>query len=741
MTKSVFGIARIALPVLSLFSFLAHGQQPIPCKYFPVIENTSVEPGGGLVSFEIRADPAQFEPGKQVEYTRQCELALETPAPWLTVVDRTPLDAQGYTTVTLRAESNNIPAARTATLTVGTSRTVYPGALPHPANTVVMIGQGALPAAASPITVTNDASFDNFISAGTLVALFGNGNVLATTTVAGFSLPLPTSSNGTSVTMNGIFCPLIYVSPTQINLQAPMELQPGIATVIVNNNGQTFSTTVPVFSASPGIFTTDYYANGGVGILEDSRTGAYLTASNPAVPGQNVTVYFTGIGPITNNPGTGRAAPGNPLSQSTAPVTVAVNGDSVQPSFTGLTPGFAGLGQVNFQLPTNIPSGSIPLILTINGVSSKTVHISVTGGSTPTPPVPSISFFGFSPSTISPGQTTTLSWSTSNSTSVSIDHGIGTQPASGQANLGGSSSYAVPTANTTYTLTANNCINGTCAQSTAQATLIVSAPAGPTINSFTVSPSTINAGQSATLSWSVSNAATVSINNGIGSVALSGSRSVAPNSTTTYTITAITSAGASVSSSATLTVSAPPAQNVTLVFTNNLINDATISVNGTAVGTVSASQTQQVVLSSQPTMNVTFDVVPTRTSSGTAIGDPISGFFNPLSSPTGTVNFTISNYFANTNTYYFAPLVTNTSGTPLAMVVNYGLQAQNKCNCVVQSGAGATKIGYYLYYSNSNVAAFADGTNYTGMYRIFNGLGSFVQANSGVTNLTVSVFP
>ena len=86
-------------------------------------------------------------------------------------------------------------------------------------------------------------------------------------------------------------------------------------------------------------------------------------------------------------------------------------------------------------------------------------------------------------------------------------------------------------------------------------------------------------------------------------------------------------------------------------------------------------------------------------------------------------------------------LLTNTSGTPLAMVVNYGLQAQNECNCVVQSGAGATKIGYYLYYSNSNMAAFCDGTNYTGMYRIFNGLGSFVQANSGVTNLTVSVFP
>jgi uncharacterized protein (TIGR03437 family) len=234
------------------------------------------------------------------------------------------------------------------------------------------------------ITVTNDASFATQISPGSLVALFGNGNVLATATVSGFSLPLPTSSNGTSVTINGFPCPLVYVSPSQINLQAPMELQPGTAPVVVNNNGQAFSTTVQVLAAAPGIFTTDYYANGGVGILQDSATGTVLNANNPAAPSQNVTMYFTGVGPVTNSPGTGMAAPGSPsLSQSASTVSVSVNGISVQPSFTGLTPGFAGLGQVNFQLPANTPGGnSIPVVLTINGVSAKTVHISGSG-STP----------------------------------------------------------------------------------------------------------------------------------------------------------------------------------------------------------------------------------------------------------------------------------------------------------------------------------------------------------------------
>jgi uncharacterized protein (TIGR03437 family) len=229
---------------------------------------------------------------------------------------------------------------------------------------------------AVPITVTNDASFTTQISPGSIVALFGSG--FAATTASGFALPLPTSSNGTSVTMNGIPCPLIYVSPSQINLQAPMELQAGTAAVTVNNNGVALSTTVQVLAAAPGIFTTDYYANGGVAILQDSATGAVLNVNHPAVPGQNVTMYFTGIGPITNNPGTGRAAPPSPLSQSTSAVSVTVNGVPVQPSFTGLTPGFAGLGQINFQLPANTPSGNnVPVVLTINGVSAKAVQINV----------------------------------------------------------------------------------------------------------------------------------------------------------------------------------------------------------------------------------------------------------------------------------------------------------------------------------------------------------------------------
>ena len=75
----------------------------------------------------------------------------------------------------------------------------------------------------------------------------------------------------------------------------------------------------------------------------------------------------------------------------------------------------------------------------------------------------------------------------------------------------------------------------------------------PSITSFTASPSTITAGQSSTLNWSVSGATTLTLDNGIGSVTGSSSRTVSPGSTTTYTLTATNSTG-SVSARATVTV-------------------------------------------------------------------------------------------------------------------------------------------------------------------------------------------
>jgi hypothetical protein len=107
-----------------------------------------------------------------------------------------------------------------------------------------------------------------------------------------------------------------------------------------------------------------------------------------------------------------------------------------------------------------------------------------------------------------------------------------------------------PAATTTYTLTATNSSGSVMSM----VTVTVTAIGQPAINSFAATPSSINAGASSTLSWSTSGATSIAISpGGFMSASASGSTSVTPAATTTYTLTATNSAG-SVMSTATVTV-------------------------------------------------------------------------------------------------------------------------------------------------------------------------------------------
>ena len=154
--------------------------------------------------------------------------------------------------------------------------------------------------------------------------------------------------------------------------------------------------------------------------------------------------------------------------------------------------------------------------------------------------------FSANPSSINSGQSAVLTWATQNATSVSIDNGVGMVAASGTATV-------APMASTTYTLTAT----GAGGSATAKASITVAAPGGaaPTA-SFSANPATVQAGQSSTLTWSTTNATSVTITPGIGPVAASGSKIVTPTSSTTYTLSA-QGPGGTASATAAITVNAP----------------------------------------------------------------------------------------------------------------------------------------------------------------------------------------
>ncbi|MBK7473292.1 MAG: hypothetical protein IPI73_24320 [Betaproteobacteria bacterium] len=190
-------------------------------------------------------------------------------------------------------------------------------------------------------------------------------------------------------------------------------------------------------------------------------------------------------------------------------------------------------------------AGTGPCTLTLSGNTLVTAVMTANPGALPT--IPS---FSADPATIGPGGNSTLAWSITDATLAAIDHGVGS------VNAAGGSTGVSPGMTTTYTLTATNA-SGT---RQAQATVKVNPVAAPVINSFTATPGSIGAGGSSTLSWSIANATSAAIDNGIGSVsAVSGSTGASPIATTTYTLMAA-NAGGTTFARATIanTAGAPP---------------------------------------------------------------------------------------------------------------------------------------------------------------------------------------
>jgi len=111
--------------------------------------------------------------------------------------------------------------------------------------------------------------------------------------------------------------------------------------------------------------------------------------------------------------------------------------------------------------------------------------------------------------------------------------------------------------------------NGAWSENVTATVTVTEAIPEPVILSFDADPGTINLGETSTLSWEVTGAATVSIDQGIGNVALSGTRDVSPGETTIYTLTATNEAG-SVNATVQITVEEDTTPPSTPVLTSPL---------------------------------------------------------------------------------------------------------------------------------------------------------------------------
>lgn len=222
------------------------------------------------------------------------------------------------------------------------------------------------------INLTNAASYSTReLSAGTVAALFPTvaTNPIASGTAPAPSneFPLPTTLSDTQITVNGVPVPLLYVSPAQDNIVLPQNLVTnGSADLLAirASTGQILGgAELELAPSSPGLFTADASGSGQV-LAVNLPDGSINGTTHPAIRGQYVILYGTGVGPVPNAP-----ADGAPASGQSAPdlptVLVASSGGADSPAFipatvtySGLAPGFAGLWQINVEIPMDAQSGN-----------------------------------------------------------------------------------------------------------------------------------------------------------------------------------------------------------------------------------------------------------------------------------------------------------------------------------------------------------------------------------------------
>ena len=233
----------------------------------------------------------------------------------------------------------------------------------------------------NPQGVLNAGSFAPFtagVAPGELITIFGS-NLAQGTTVAS-SIPFPTTLGNVQVMINGLSAPLYYVTSGQIAAIVPYATASGsVVTIQVNNNGTT-SNTVTAFLdvTAPGVLTQS--ANGlGPGAILHAADFSLVTEQHPAVAGETVAIYLTGLGAVNPAISDGAAGPASPTSNATNTITADISGTTATVYFAGLAPTLAGLYQINLTIPSGLTAGDNSL--DIQGPDSYTSEATIPIGS------------------------------------------------------------------------------------------------------------------------------------------------------------------------------------------------------------------------------------------------------------------------------------------------------------------------------------------------------------------------
>jgi uncharacterized protein (TIGR03437 family) len=214
-----------------------------------------------------------------------------------------------------------------------------------------------------------------------LVSLYGKELSVATRAITADDLRnglLPTTLIGTGVVIaiDNIAVPILFVSPGQINFLVPGNMRTGRRKLRVLTNGRAGpDVDVVIADTAPGLFQMT-----GSAVIATRPDGSLVSDEVPAVPGEILVIYAAGLG-ATQPSVTGLSIPRAAATISARSQFAVLLNDVPVPDgnilYAGLTPGFAGLYQINCRLPDDTPADPEIRLRLPGQISPSNLHLSV----------------------------------------------------------------------------------------------------------------------------------------------------------------------------------------------------------------------------------------------------------------------------------------------------------------------------------------------------------------------------
>jgi uncharacterized protein (TIGR03437 family) len=222
------------------------------------------------------------------------------------------------------------------------------------------------------------------LAPGLVAQVYGSG--LAPSPVSINKLPLPELFDNTFAQVGAYQAPFYFLSSGQVNIQLPSELTAPlpqqIPIVLSVNYALSTSVLLDIVPTAPGVLSSfdgpsPQSPQNGAHVIAQHSNFTLVSSKSPAKPSEYLMMYLVGLGATNPSVLSGMPAPSTTLAKVTNAPTVMVDKLPATVAFAGLTPGFVGLYQINFQVPAGAHSGEVEVDVVQNGVAANPTMLAV----------------------------------------------------------------------------------------------------------------------------------------------------------------------------------------------------------------------------------------------------------------------------------------------------------------------------------------------------------------------------